>query len=214
MKWPFRRNREPGAKRPSTMLAWALSLGLLFGLVAAGEYPEDRLRAVRNHLNERPVSGQIVLVGVDEKSVREIGRWPWPRSRYAQLIEALDKAEPQQQVHDILLSERTDPALDRQLARAMSHGSNITLAYLPRAGAQEGKFEDVRPLPEFLKHAGIGTIGLQYNYANEAWYIPRGTRRGDTVRAHHQPVARRETQSAGVVVAETAYGWPDLRTLV
>jgi EAL domain-containing protein (putative c-di-GMP-specific phosphodiesterase class I)/CHASE2 domain-containing sensor protein len=163
------------------MLAWAVVLGLLFGIVAAGEYPEDRLRAVRNHINERPVSGQIVLVGIDEKSVREIGRWPWPRSRYAQLIEALDKAEPQQQVHDILLSERTDPALDRQLARTMSHSSNITLAYLPRAGAQEGKYEDVRPLPQFLEHAGIGTIGLQYNYANEAWLLPRGTRRGDTV---------------------------------
>jgi len=163
------------------MLAWAVVLGLLFGIVAAGEYPEDRLRAVRNHINERPVSGQIVLVGIDEKSVREIGRWPWPRSRYAQLIEALDKAEPQQQVHDILLSERTDPALDRQLARTMSHSSNITLAYLPRAGAQEGKYEDVRPLPQFLENAGIGTIGLQYNYANEAWLLPRGTRRGDTV---------------------------------
>ena len=181
MRWPNRRNREPGAKRPARMLAWAVVLGLLFGIVAAGEYPEDRLRAVRNHINERPVSGQIVLVGIDEKSVREIGRWPWPRSRYAQLIEALDKAEPQQQVHDILLSERTDPALDRQLARTMSHSSNITLAYLPRAGAQEGKYEDVRPLPQFLEHAGIGTIGLQYNYANEAWLLPRGTRRGDTV---------------------------------
>ena len=181
MRWPNRRNREPGAKRPARMLAWAVVLGLLFGIVAAGEYPEDRLRAVRNHINERPVSGQIVLVGIDEKSVREIGRWPWPRSRYAQLIEALDKAEPQQQVHDILLSERTDPALDRQLARTMSHSSNITLAYLPRAGAQEGKYEDVRPLPQFLENAGIGTIGLQYNYANEAWLLPRGTRRGDTV---------------------------------
>jgi hypothetical protein len=63
----------------------------------------------------------------------------------------------------------------------MSHSSNITLAYLPRAGAQEGKYEDVRPLPQFLEHAGIGTIGLQYNYANEAWLLPRGTRRGDTV---------------------------------
>ena len=158
-----------------------MALGLVFGLVAAGEYAEDRLRVVRNHINERPVSGKIVLVGIDEKSVKEIGRWPWPRSRYAQLIEALDKAEPQQQVHDILLSERTDPALDRQLAQALGHSNNITLAYLPRAGAQEGKYEDVRPLPEFLKHVGIGTIGLQYNYANEAWYLPRGTRRGDTV---------------------------------
>jgi EAL domain-containing protein (putative c-di-GMP-specific phosphodiesterase class I)/CHASE2 domain-containing sensor protein len=163
------------------MLVWAMALGLLFGLVAAGEYAEDRLRVVRNHINERPVSGKIVLVGIDEKSVKEIGRWPWPRSRYAQLIEALDKAEPRQQVHDILLSERTDPALDRQLAQALGHSNNITLAYLPRAGAQEGKYEDVRPLPEFLKHVGIGTIGLQYNYANEAWYLPRGTRRGDTV---------------------------------
>jgi EAL domain-containing protein (putative c-di-GMP-specific phosphodiesterase class I)/CHASE2 domain-containing sensor protein len=181
MRWPNRRNREPGAKRPATMLAWAVIVGLLFGIVAAGEYPEDRLRAVRNHINERPVSGQIVLVGIDEKSVREIGRWPWPRSRYAQLIEALDKAEPQQQVHDILLSERTDPALDRQLAQALRHSNNVTLAYLPRAGAQEGKYEDVRPLPELLENVGIGTIHLQYNYANEAWFLPRGTRRGDTV---------------------------------
>jgi hypothetical protein len=32
-----------------------------------------------------------------------------------------------------------------------------------------------------LENVGIGTIGLQYNYANEAWFLPRGTRRGDTV---------------------------------
>src|SRR5512138_667933 len=115
MRWPIRRNREPGAKRPAKMLIWAVVVGLLFGLVGAGEYPEDRLRVVRNHINERPVSGNIVLIGIDEKSVREIGRWPWPRSRYAQLVEAIDKAGPQQQVHDILLSERTDPALDKQL---------------------------------------------------------------------------------------------------
>ena len=181
MRWPNRRNREPGAKRPARMLAWAVVLGFLFGLVGAGEYPEDRLRVVRNHINERPVSGDIVLVGIDEKSVREIGRWPWPRSRYAELIEALDAAEPQQQVHDILLSERTDPAQDEQLANAIRQSSNITLAYLPRAGAHEGKYEDVHPLPELMEHAGIGTIGLRYNYANEAWLLPRGTSRGNTV---------------------------------
>jgi EAL domain-containing protein (putative c-di-GMP-specific phosphodiesterase class I)/CHASE2 domain-containing sensor protein len=181
MHWPFRRNREDKAKRPARTLAWAVVVGLLFGLVGAGEYPEDRLRVVRNHINERPVSGNIVLIGIDEKSVREIGRWPWPRSRYAQLVEAIDKAGPQQQVHDILLSERTDPALDKQLARAINRSNNITLAYLPRVGAQQGKVEDVRPLPELMKHASIGTIGLRYNYANEAWLLPRGARMGETV---------------------------------
>ncbi len=80
MRWPNRRNREPGAKRPARMLAWAMVLGLLFGLVGAGEYPEDRLRVVRNHINERPASGDIVLVGIDEKSRgrgRTLALAPW-----------------------------------------------------------------------------------------------------------------------------------------
>jgi EAL domain-containing protein (putative c-di-GMP-specific phosphodiesterase class I)/CHASE2 domain-containing sensor protein len=181
MHWPFRRNREPGTKRPARMLAWAIGLGLLFGAIAAGEYPEDRLRVVRNHINERPVSGQIVLVGIDEKSVGLIGRWPWPRGRYGQLIDAIEASGPEQQVHDIMFPDKSDPAQDRQLAAAIGRSSNITLAYLPRSGAHEGKYEDVEPLPLFMKHAGIGTIGLQYNYANEAWFLPRGTRRGETV---------------------------------
>ena len=68
MRWPNRRNREPGAKRPAKMLAWALVLGLLFGMVGGRRISRGRLRVVRNHINERPVSGDIVLVGIDEKS--------------------------------------------------------------------------------------------------------------------------------------------------
>ena len=68
MRWPHRRERKAGANRPANLLAWALAIGFLFGLIGAGEYPEDRLRVVRNHLNERPVSGDIVIVGVDEKN--------------------------------------------------------------------------------------------------------------------------------------------------
>src|SRR5262245_10397145 len=105
MRWLRRKDREPGAKRPARMLAWAIALGFLFGLVGAGEYPEDRLRAVRNHINERPVSGDIVLVGIDEKSVGEVGRWPWPRGRYADLVDAIQAAGPQQQVHDIMFPD-------------------------------------------------------------------------------------------------------------
>lgn len=181
MRWPNRRNREPGAKRPARMLAWALLLGLLFGLVGAGEYPEDRLRVVRNHINERPVSSDIVVVGIDEKAVREVGRWPWPRGRYGDLVDAIESARPKAQVHDIMFPDTSDPEQDRKLADAIARSGKVTLAYLPRAGAQEGKYEDVRPLPELMANARIGTIGLRYNYANEGWFLPRGTRRGMTV---------------------------------
>jgi EAL domain-containing protein (putative c-di-GMP-specific phosphodiesterase class I)/CHASE2 domain-containing sensor protein len=181
MRGPNRRNREPGAKRPARMLAWAIILGLLFGLGGIGEYAEDRLRVVRNHINERPASGEIVIVGIDEKAVTQVGRWPWPRGRYADLVDAIDAARPTQQVHDIMFPERSEPDQDRLLAQAIGRSANVTLAYLPRAGAQDGKYEDVRPLPEFREHAGIGTIALYYNYANEGWSLPRGARRGDNI---------------------------------
>ena len=206
MRWPNRRNREHGAKRPARMLAWALVLGLLFGLVAAGEYAEDRLRVVRNHINERPASGDIVIVGIDEKAVTQVGRWPWPRGRYAQLVDALEAVRPDQQVHDILFPEKSDPVQDRLLAKAIDRSENLTLAYLPKAGAQEGKYEDVRPLPEFREHAGIGTIALRYNYANEGWFIPYGaSRNGSFIPSMAAILADRNKGSEGEFRVDYAF---------
>lgn len=181
MRWLRQKDHERRGMRPARLLAWAIVLGFLFGLVGAGEYPEDRLRVVRNHINEHPVSGDIVIVGVDEKSVREIGRWPWPRSRTAQLVDAVAKAGPKAQFHDWMVPEKSTPEDDRRLADALKRAGNVTLAYLPRAGAQQGVYEDVRPLPMFAEHTQAGTIALRYNYANEAWFLPRGTRRGNNV---------------------------------
>lgn len=38
---------------------------------------------------ERPVGTEVVLVVIDEKSLRELGRWPWPRHTQARLIDRL-----------------------------------------------------------------------------------------------------------------------------
>jgi adenylate cyclase len=46
---------------------------------------DARLRAtLPNTLEPR-----IVIVDIDEPSLAEIGRWPWPRDRVAQLVDAL-----------------------------------------------------------------------------------------------------------------------------
>lgn len=181
MRWLRRKDRERKEKKSTRMLVWAILLGFLFGLVGAGEYPEDRLRVVRNHINERPASGDIVLVGIDEKSLRDVGRWPWPRGRYAELVDAIEAARPAQQVHDIMFPDRSEPLQDRKLAEAIERADNITLAYIPRTGAQTGRFEDVRPLEEFRRNASVGTIALRYNYANESWMVPLGAERGNAV---------------------------------
>ena len=129
MGWLRRKNREKREKHPARLLAWAILLGLIFGLIGAGEYPEDRLRVVRNHINKHPASGQVVLVGVDEKALREVGRWPWPRSRYAELIEKLDAAKPKRQVHDIMFSEKTEPNHDLRLERRLKQSDRDRIGF-------------------------------------------------------------------------------------
>ena len=41
---------------------------------------------------ERPVSNQVVIVAIDEKSLKQEGRWPWPRTVMARLIDRLAEA--------------------------------------------------------------------------------------------------------------------------
>jgi EAL domain-containing protein (putative c-di-GMP-specific phosphodiesterase class I)/CHASE2 domain-containing sensor protein len=154
------------------MLIWALVLGLLYGLSGGIEYFEDGLRNARNRINQREASGDIVLVGIDEKALREVGRWPWPRGRYGELVDAIGAAKPRRQVHDLMFPEASIPSEDSKLAAAIERNPDVTLGYMPRVGARNGQIEDVRPLPMFAKHAQLGSISFWYNYANEVWTIP------------------------------------------
>jgi len=172
MRWLRRKERQLRTERPRKLLIWALALGLLHGLIGGLEIDENLLRVARNHLNQRDASGDIVLVAIDEKALREVGRWPWPRSRYADLVNAIGAARPKRQVHDFLFSDKSVPAEDQKLADALQRNDNVALAYLPRTGAQGGETKDVQPLPMFAKHAEMASISVRYNYANEVWTIP------------------------------------------
>ena len=150
MRWPFRRSREPGTKRPSRMLAWALVLGFLYGLAGGIELDENALRNARNRINQKDASGDIVLVGIDEKALQEVGRWPWPRGRYAELIDAIGAAKPRLQAHDFMFPEASIPAEDAKLAQAIERNPNVTLGYFHRLGVGD----DGRWSNDDTRHAG------------------------------------------------------------
>lgn len=58
-----------------------------------------------------PTTGQVVIVDIDEKSLRRVGQWPWPRDTVANLVRNLGSAEPKVIGLDILFAEedRTSP---------------------------------------------------------------------------------------------------------
>ena len=62
----------------------------------------------------RPVSGRVVIVAIDEPSLKREGRWPWPRSQYARLVNKLTKSGAAVIGFDFLFPEReTHVSLDK-----------------------------------------------------------------------------------------------------
>jgi adenylate cyclase len=91
----------------------ATLIGLfIVGLRIAGCSTLDQadLRAMDFRLLQRgalPASPDVVVLAIDDASIAEIGRWPWPRSVMARLIDRLTDAEPAAVGFDIVQSEAT-----------------------------------------------------------------------------------------------------------
>src|SRR3989344_5130782 len=67
------------------------------------EFKAYDLRAkLRQDLNPPP---EIVLVAIDDDSVTQLGRWPWPRTRMAEAIDKLRAAGPKVIGLNVLFSE-------------------------------------------------------------------------------------------------------------
>ncbi len=161
-----------GKDKGLKLLLWPLLAAILFGLVGFGELLEDGLRIVRNEVRSQPVSGDIVLVEINDASLNQIGSWPWPRSTQAKLIGEIDRLGAGQIVMDILYANPSHPAEDAALAKAIARAGNVTLAVQNRIGDLGGKQNAVLPQPAFTAHARLASIGVFYNWQNAAWKVP------------------------------------------
>lgn len=83
---------------------------------------------------------RLVVVDIDEASLREIGPWPWPRATVAQLSEKLHQAGALVQAYDITFSDAREG--DAQLQQAWS-AAPVVMAQLfsldPRVTPQAGE---------------------------------------------------------------------------
>jgi adenylate cyclase len=64
---------------------------------------------------ERSLGQDVVLVLVDEKSLKEIGRWPWPRDTQARLIDQIHTGEPAVLGLDIIYAEPEESGAIRDI---------------------------------------------------------------------------------------------------
>lgn len=83
---------------------------------------------------ETPPS-EVIIVAVDEKSVNELGRWPWSRTTIATLVESLAPAKVV--AFDMVFSESESVEADRALSKAISESGNVVLGYFFRNDSTE-----------------------------------------------------------------------------
>ena len=99
----------------------------------------------------------VAIVTIDARSMRALGGdWPWPRSRFAEIIERLDAAGARAIAFDIDFSTPRDAEGDRALARAMARSGRVVLSAHREFQQLEGLGEleiASLPLPELARSA-------------------------------------------------------------
>ena len=88
------------------ILAALTSAFLLISLRSQFDTLQERVGSFGWTLSPNTVPEErLIIVSIDEKSIAEIGPWPWPREQMARLVTAIDQAGAQLQLHDIVYAE-------------------------------------------------------------------------------------------------------------
>ena len=119
---------------------------------------EFQLRLADTYFRTAPPVVQpspVVLVMIDDQSLRTYGRWPWSRTTIAQLVRQLDEAGAQVIGLDILFAEGNRRLADGQLAAAIRASRRTVLA--DKIGTYPDGPRWIEPIPQLADAAlGVG----------------------------------------------------------
>ena len=111
--------------------AGALTLFLVFLLGKSFSSIEERVGALPWLLNpDLTPEERIAIVAIDERSIAEIGPWPWSWSVISSLVDKINAAGAQLQIHDILYPAG-ERAFDDQLFASLMQQDSSIVAQLP-----------------------------------------------------------------------------------
>ena len=121
----------------SIVLQWLLSYSS--SLRALEGQMLDQL--IKYRASKQTASQEIVVIDIDDTSIiamsELVGKWPWPRSVHAELLEYILSHQPRAVVFDILFSEPDvfRPDADLYLSEVIKDNHNVYLAMASQASA-------------------------------------------------------------------------------
>lgn len=111
-------------------------------------------------------AADIIIVAIDDESLLRLGRWPWPRSRFAELLAVLAEEKPRAIGIDVIMPEPSeDSSSDQALARAAAASGRTVFPFyaeskvLPRGSRVFHASGGQRPpYPELARSAILGSV--------------------------------------------------------
>jgi CHASE2 domain-containing sensor protein len=108
---------------------------------------------------QRPADPRIVIVTIDDESLRRVGQWPWPRSLSGQLLHAISRYHPRLIYPDILFTEASpDPREDEVLALAVKKAGNVILPSFVHSQNPTSFFFPIPPLAQNALATGFANV--------------------------------------------------------
>jgi len=148
---------------------WIIALAV-FALIAslrgAGQLQSLEFNAAdaRARLLSHRVDSDIVIVGIDARSLEALDHWPWPRRYHARLIEQLARNAPRRVFLDIDFSSHSNALDDALLEAALLRWSAEPIllpAFFQHATAADGRLTVTQPLERFARHVQLAAVNRQ-----------------------------------------------------
>jgi signal transduction histidine kinase/CHASE2 domain-containing sensor protein len=113
-----------------------------------------------------PVPDDIVIVAIDEPSLKRFGSFPWPRPLMARALDYLKAAQPKAIALDVVYDLQTTKADDASLASAVKRAGNVVVAaQLKRGATSEDVVDWLLPLPDIESSAaGVGHVHVHTGF--------------------------------------------------
>jgi EAL domain-containing protein (putative c-di-GMP-specific phosphodiesterase class I)/CHASE2 domain-containing sensor protein len=150
------------AKRRAITLTVAAALGFLVLMSGAGAPLDNLLRSMRDEVRSHAASGEVHIVEIDARSLKQIHRWPMPRGVHAAAIDRLRMAGVRSIAFDVDFSSASGPAEDAKLEAALARagGSVILPTFRQSAGSGSSEYSENAPLKAFSDRAFLGAVNI------------------------------------------------------
>jgi CHASE2 domain-containing sensor protein len=130
-----------------------LSLTVLIHTTGLLSRIDNLIFDIGQKLQQSPAPEDVIIVAIDENSLSQLGRWPWPRTVHATLINRLHQDGATAIGLDIVFAEADKAEADQILAESIEQAKNVVLPVLLESTRVNGQIIETLPISSLASAA-------------------------------------------------------------